>query len=133
MVAAAIAALTDEPVLSNAFDWLCKRRRDYPAHADVWDFRRYWPKHKPTFVNQILEGRYRIDLLTRLRPKDRDEIDLWSARVALVMKALSLVLPRLFGLSKSCAHLKGHGGAKLAVRQTFKCLPHYHFVLKTDV
>ncbi len=72
-------------------------------------------------------------MLTRLRTKAQDEIELWSARDALVMKALSMVLPRVLGLSKSCTHLKGHGGAKFAVRETMKRLPDYRFVLKTDV
>ncbi len=26
-------------VLDTAYDWLCKRRRNYPADADVWSFR----------------------------------------------------------------------------------------------
>lgn len=91
MLAASIAALTDEPVLSNAFDWLCRRRRDYPPAADVWDFRRHWVNEKRSLISQLLDGRYRVDLLTRLRSKDQDEIELWSARNALVMKGLSMV------------------------------------------
>jgi len=49
------------------------------------------------------------------------------------MKALSMVLPRVLGLSESCTHLNGHGGAKFAVREAMKRLPDYRFVLKTDV
>lgn len=36
-------------------------------------------------------------------------------------------------LSKSCYHLKGHGGLKGAVREILKVLPRYRFFCKTDV
>ena len=60
-------------------------------------------------------------------------MDLWSARDAVVMKALALGLPHYLPLSPRCTHLKGHGGLKYAVRQGLAYLPHHHFVLKTDV
>jgi RNA-directed DNA polymerase len=62
-----------------------------------------------------------------------EEVDLWLARDAVVMKALSLVLPLHLPLAKQCAHLKGHGGLKGAVRQVLQVLPQAQFVLKTDV
>jgi RNA-directed DNA polymerase len=74
MIAASIAALTDEPVLSSAFSWLCKRRRGYPLCADVWDLRRRWPQEKRSLVSQLRAGRYRVDLLTRLRTKDQVQL-----------------------------------------------------------
>ncbi len=33
--------LTRDAVLPGAFTWLCRQRRDWPDHADVWDPRRY--------------------------------------------------------------------------------------------
>ena len=42
---------------------------------------------------------------------------------------LSDVLP----VSPSCTHIKGHGGAKAAVRQVMAHLPTNSFVLRTDV
>jgi hypothetical protein len=41
-----MAQLFSDGVLDTAYDWLCRRRRDYPDHADVWDFRRHWPAEK---------------------------------------------------------------------------------------
>jgi hypothetical protein len=32
-----------EPVLAQAYAWLCRQRRDYPPDADIWTFRRRWP------------------------------------------------------------------------------------------
>ena len=36
--------ILDEDILESAYTWLCKRRRNYPDHADVWNFRRNWQR-----------------------------------------------------------------------------------------
>ena len=36
---AILAELTSDDVLDTAYDWLCRRRRAYPADADVWSLR----------------------------------------------------------------------------------------------
>ncbi len=102
-------------MLDTAYGWLCKRRRAYPADAEVWSFRRRWTREKERLKRRLAAGRYRFDLLTRARLSDGEVIDLWSARDALVLKALP-VSPR-------CTHVKGHGGAKAAVRQVMRHLP----------
>ena len=106
------------------------------AHADVWRFRQDWAVEKVTLREELIAGTYTVGLLDRVtlfRDGVQEEIDLWSARDALVMKALSLVLPSYLPLSEQCTHLKGHGGAKFAVRHVMVHLPAYRFVLKTDV
>ena len=45
-------------------------------------------------------GRFRFGLLTRITLKDGEEVDLWSARDALVLKALAIVLAKVL---VSCA------------------------------
>jgi hypothetical protein len=35
-----IAGVANDAVLDRAFMWLCKQRKEWPAEADVWDFRR---------------------------------------------------------------------------------------------
>ena len=40
------AELTSDDVLDTAYDWLCRRRRAYPADADVWSFRQAWAQEK---------------------------------------------------------------------------------------
>lgn len=60
-------------------------------------------------------------------------MDIWSARDALVMKALALVLPPHLPRSEQCTPLKGHSGSKYAVRQVWERLPEHPFALKTDV
>ena len=58
---------------------------------------------------------------------------LWSARDALVLKALALVLGEHLPILPRCTHVKGHGGAKAAVRQVWTGLAENRFVLRTDV
>jgi hypothetical protein len=102
----------------------------------VWRFRQDWAVEKAQLREELLTGTYEVGLLDRVtlfRDGTQEEIDLWSARDALVMKALSLVLPQHLPLSEHCTHLKGHGGAKYAVRHVVAHLPAYTFVLKTDV
>ena len=60
-------------------------------------------------------------------------IDLWSARDALVLKAMTIALQPVLPVSRDCVHVKGHGGAKVAVRRVMAHLPANGFVLRTDV
>ena len=131
-----LSALASDAVLSQAFAWLCQRRKRYPPHADVWNLRRHWPTEKARIQHELRAGTYRFGLLDRvtgLRDGQREDLDLWAARDAVVLKALSLLLPSVLPLLKRCCtHLKGHGGAKYAVRQVLARLPRCQYVLKTD-
>ena len=33
-----LAQITSDAVLDSAYEWLCRRRRDYSANSDVWAF-----------------------------------------------------------------------------------------------
>ncbi len=111
-----LAELTSDEVLDTAYDWLCRRRRHYPADADVWSFRQAWAQEKDKLKAALAAGRFRFGLLTRITLKDGEEIDLWSARDALVLKALAIVLAKHLPVSARCTHVKDHGGAKAAPR-----------------
>ena len=130
---AILAELTSDDVLDTAYDWLCKRRRNYPADADVWSFRQQWPVEKGRLKAELAAGRFRFGLLTRITLADGEEVDLWSARDTLVLKALTIVLAKHLPVSTRCTHVKGHGGTKAAVRQVVRHLPANRFVLRTDV
>ena len=128
------AALVSNAVLDAAFAWLCRQRRDWPASADVWSFRRDWVEFDKQRVQAaLLCGRFRFGLLQRATKADGSEADLWSARDALVLKALALVLGRMLSISPRCTHIKGNGGAKAAIRQVSAALAANRFVLRTDV
>src|SRR5262245_28731787 len=128
-----LAALADDALLDRAFAWLCRRRRHFPDVADVWAFRRHWPTEKRRLQAELRAGHVQLGLLTRITKADGTVLDLWSARDALVLKALALTLAAHLPRSRRCTHLQGHGGAKGAVRAVVPALPAYQFVCKTDV
>ena len=128
-----LADLASDGVLDEAYEWLCRRRRDYSAEADVWAFRRRWSQEKDHIERDLFSGRYCFSLMSRVTLPNGDEVDLWSARDALVPKDLSHVLVRHLLLSSLCTHLKDHGGAKYAVREVRDHLKANRFVLRTDV
>ncbi len=107
-----LTQLTADEVLDNAFARLCKRRRNYPADADVWSFRQRWPAEKDRLKAELAAGRFRFGLLTRITCVDGEEVDLWSARDALVLKALTIVLAKHLPVSTRCTQVRGHGGPR---------------------
>ena len=125
--------IASSAVLNEAYDWLCARRINYPAKADIWSFRRDWRAEQQRIQNDLLAGRYRFDTQQRVALKDGSEIDVWRARDALVLKAMTICLGEVLRVSSSCVHVKGHGGAKHAVRAVLKTIPAHQFVMRTDV
>ena len=83
-----MAEIVTDEVLDSTYAWLCEQRKDWPAMADVWTFRRRWAEEKPRLRTELLQGTYRVSLLSRVTLKDGQDIDLWSARDSLVLKAL---------------------------------------------
>ena len=133
MLDTCLTRLLSDDVLNAAYEWLCRARRDYPASADIWNFRHNWQNERNRIRAEIAADRFRFGLLDRIIKPDGSEIDLWAARDALVLKALSIVLGQVLPVSSRCTHVKNHGGAKAAVRQVQAHLPANQFVLRTDV
>ena len=128
-----IEDIVAEPVLEQAYAWLCHRRRHYPSSADIWEFRRHWPAEKARLRHELGRGQYRCSLLTRVTNRRLEAHELWAPRDALVLKALAVVASTQLPASPHCYHLQGHGGGKGAVRAVLEHLPKHRFVLKTDV
>ena len=126
-------AASDE-TLDIAFDWVCKRRVDYSHNSNIWDLRRGWTGIKPELQRTLLSGEYAFDALREIRT-DADVIELWSARDALVLKALAIVLGESLDgiISKQCHHVQGRGGTKEAIRNTMDALTPGGYVMKSDV
>jgi RNA-directed DNA polymerase len=120
-------------VLDQAYRWLCQQRRDYPPDADVWDVRFHWHAERIRLEAELRCGRFRFGPLSVITKADGEVLHLWSARDALVLKALALIVGPLLRLSPRCVHVKGHGGLKAAVREVQQRLPDYSHVLRTDV
>jgi len=125
--------LASDSVIESAYRWLCRQRCDWPASCDVWDLRHRWSAHKPALKAALLAGNYRFEPLERVHTARGEVVHVWSARDSLVLKALALVLAKHLPLSPRCMHVKGHGGAKAAVRGVHAELPCQNFVLRTDV
>jgi RNA-directed DNA polymerase len=122
-----------ETQLDAAYTWLCQRRRHYPVHADVWHLRFHWAREKAYLLKLLNTQRYQFEPLQVVQRADGEVLHLWSARDALVLKALSLLLAEVLPVSSACTHVKGHGGLKATVRKVYDELPNYRFVLRTDV
>lgn len=82
-----------------------------------------------------MTGKYRFDVQTKITLSCGETIALWSSKDALIIKVLTAILQEKLKpfLLKSCYHLKGHGGLKVAVRDVMGQLPRYKFFCKTDV
>ena len=126
-------ALTSEAVLDDAYAWLCRQRKRWPASADIWTYRRQWATEKARLQRELHAGTYQLGLLRRTTLANGEEVDLWSARDALVMKALTLALQPVLPVSTHCTHLKDHEGLKGTVRQVQAHVVSHPFVFKTDV
>lgn len=67
--------LTSDEVLDSAYEWLCKRREDYPHNSEIWSFRFRWKEEKETIRGDLLAGRYCFSLLKRVTLKSGEEVD----------------------------------------------------------
>jgi len=99
-----LQTLTSEAVREEAYAWLCRQRKSWPDSADVWDFRRLWITEKARLQRELNNGTYQIGLLSRTTLPNGEEVDLWSARDALIMKALTIVLQPVLPVSLRCTH-----------------------------
>ena len=88
----------------------------------------------PYLQKKLHRGEYTISSQIVTKTSDR-RTELWNAKDALVLKAISIVLGEHLKpvLSRNCYHLAGNGGAKAAVRATSKYLKKEQHVMKSDV
>jgi RNA-directed DNA polymerase len=95
--------------------------------------RRDWTREKEQIKNALLSGNYRFSLLTRMTLKDGEDTDLWSARDALVLKALALVLGEQLPVSRRCPTSRATAVPNMRCGPVHDHLPDNRFVLRTDV
>ena len=129
-----IQKIASDSLIDSAYEWLCKRRRDYSHNDEVWNIRFKWSDVKPLLQKSLLAGEYTFSSQIEIKTPER-RTELWSAMDALVLKAMSIVLGEHLKpvLSRNCYHLKDHGGEKAAVRTTAKYLKQGQHVMKSDV
>ena len=129
-----INRIASDPVIYQAYDWLCEKRKQYHHNNDVWHVRFGWAKQKAALQKQLRSGRYRLNECHVARGAGRPS-ELWSAMDALVLKAIAIVLTEHLKphLSDRCFHLAGTGGLKGAVREVATQVSEHRFVFRTDV
>ena len=108
--------LVANDILNAAYDWLCRRRRDYPDDADVWTLRRTWPTVKATLGADLLVGRYRLGLPRRVVNRAGDRLDCgrpatpWCSRRWPSSSGGASNARGAARISKATAGEPGHGG-----------------------
>jgi len=122
-------------LFSNAYQWLCRSRKNHPPDSDIWNLKRTWYSQAKAIMESFRTGAYRFDVQAKITLSCGETIALWSSRDALIIKVLTAIIQEKMKpfLLKTCYHLKGHGGLKGAVRDVMKHLPKYKFFCKTDV
>nr|WP_320014338.1 reverse transcriptase/maturase family protein [uncultured Desulfobacter sp.] len=127
-----------EAIIDQAYDWLCRRRKDYHFNNDVWHLRFHWKSERQKLIQELKDGTFRFDCVEKIYTPNRTTF-LWPSRDALVLKAVAIYLEKELRpiLSDQIFHLAGtkenKKGSKAAVREVFDALPEYNFVFRTDV
>ena len=120
--------------LDHVYAWLCDLRLAYSHNNDIWDLRRQWKTMKADLLERLNEGTFEFSPLTRYVHPDHT-VTVWSSMDMLVLKLITL---KLYGgikpyLSSSCVHVKGHGGLKKAVKDTYQATQEHHYVFRSDI
>ena len=119
-----IQKIASDSVINRAYYWMCERRKDFSHNDEVWDIRFRWSEFKPHLQKTLLAGEYTISSQIVIKTPDR-RTELWSAKDALVLKAISKVLGEHLKpvLSRNCYHLAGNGKYELIHQETLRyCL-----------
>ena len=126
--------VASDTMLDLAYEWLCKRRKDYGHNSDVLDVRWNWADLKPRLKGATTGRDVSFGAVERIETAEKTT-ELWLAADALVLKAVAIVLSRRLGpaFSQFCYHPAGHGGAKKAVRDVADHLKENTFVFRSDV
>lgn len=52
---------------SDAYQWLCKCRKNHPPDSDIWDLKRQWADKTKGIISLFTAGSYRFDTQKRVR------------------------------------------------------------------
>ena len=120
--------------LENALQWILELRKKYSPNSDIWCLCRSFEHIKDSLLTQLNDGSYQFSPLERYEFSDAI-ISLWSSQDMIALKLITQVLGAQMTdhIAASCYHVKGHGGLKKAVHQTYAALPEYEYVLRSDI
>lgn len=127
----------------QAWNWLIRQRKHYPANADIWDLRWRELNHsneRARLYELVQQQDYRLEPMQVIRRRDGQTVMIWRSADALVLKWVALHLQSLLPLHSCCAHIRGHGGchgARTAVLdavcKTVSPESKYRFLYCTDI
>lgn len=122
-------------LFSNAYQWLCKSRKNHPPDSDIWSLKSTWHNQAEAIMKSFRSGNYQFDVQVKITLSSGETIALWSSQDALIIKVLTgLIQEKMKPFPiYTCYHLKGHGGLKGAERNVMKQLPKHKYFCKTDV
>ncbi len=66
-----IQKIASDTVIDTAYQWLCKRRKEYAHNDEVWDIRFRWAEFKPQLQKALLRGEYSISSQTVINTPER--------------------------------------------------------------
>ncbi|WP_131795838.1 reverse transcriptase/maturase family protein [Fluoribacter gormanii] len=125
-----ISEIASNTTLQRVFEAVYQRRKKDSYNSDLWDLILHWEE----FREQLFSGEYQLSpmhtystsegLVSRFGPQD-----------VVVLKSLSLILAPLIKayVGERCYHLAGCGGVYGAAKEVARQLPHYTYVIKSDV
>lgn len=118
-----------------AWRWLCRRRRHAPANADIWDVWYHWPRECDRLYRVVTAGKYRLSPLLMLRSGGQGTaVAQWSARDALVLKWVSLLIQGKIPVHACCVHVAGHHGGRTSLQRIAGGLREgMHHIYRTDI
>ena len=121
--------------MNLAYHWLCDRRKHYPPNADIWHLRHHKQRELANIIEELSTNRYTINPLTLVTKANGEQIALWSARDALVIKMLTQILKTVLPVHAKCEHVAGHSGGKRSLRHVDEQMRsgRYQFVCRTDI
>jgi RNA-directed DNA polymerase len=128
-----INELVNPDLIDEAYHWLCKQRKHFPANSDVWDCRFHWNTVKSHIIDELTSNQFSFQPLQKVTKSNGAVIHLCTSKDSVVLKLLSMVIQQYLPSSKLCTHLKGHGGSKQTVTGLHAQISQHTFVFRTDV
>jgi len=95
-----------QQLFSDAYDWLCKSRKNHPPDSDIWDFKRTCSRQADAIMESFKAGVYRLGVQKKIKLSCGETIAFWSSADALVIKALTCIVQEKLKpfLLKNCYH-----------------------------
>ena len=72
-----IEKITADQDVDEAYDWLCRQRRDDSHNSDIWDLRWNWKNEKPAIQGTFRQGLWMFSPTRKYHFKE-DTVDVWG-------------------------------------------------------